>query len=592
MLRRCILLLIVLIGCGLCTNDDNDDSPIEMTQWAGGPTWQDRPSWRAVVDMSGKEGHMTQKGVLKAAERAWTWLAGSPGTPENAAGGKPRSKLGRARVVAALYIADNKKLYISTAPLGPLQGDITRHAVEAPTWLNQVKPIWDIAHPFAKGKNFWHAEDACYFMYEKEDGGPGINKETQKYPPFSIVATYGDDLKMNNVGAPFPLCSDDNDQSRSVRCQAVANGLGVAFPSVDSNKVVTFTDVYDDSDESFDQNLLAQCEDAAEEQGQPPAVRGRDLQRRFTNFSCPYDPDSTTYPIQKVSFAASDFDSGSAITTFTTEIDTTALPAVTLNSPSSTTATEAASSKATITSAPTLPASCTTCHTSSSTGTVTVIAGSSPVHVGTLTGSALATSVSSAMEKLCPTVGRTNTNTTCSTKSVSIKNIPYKDSGGLSMGELVVTVEAGSYNDTKLRDVMIKTAARSFQLAANGTNCYNETYLVESLGKRDNGTSPPSMRFLPRDHPEPVEEHATWCNTIGFADVNYYDPFWRVAGAGASDHLEVHLAFQVSPSGLFACEILADAEESLSFVLGPEFAAAGFDIGEAITVACEEEDGR
>ncbi|KAL8701350.1 MAG: hypothetical protein Q9201_004951 [Fulgogasparrea decipioides] len=98
------------------------------------------------------------------------------------------------------------------------------------------------------------------------------------------------------------------------------------------------------------------------------------------------------------------------------------------------------------------------------TGAVTVQAGSSPVHVGTLTGSELYNSVSSALEKLCPSATQTDSLTTCETDTVRIKNIPYMDGEkAYDDGELVVSVESSQYNLTSLRNAMIKTAALSAQ---------------------------------------------------------------------------------------------------------------------------------
>ncbi|EXJ53791.1 uncharacterized protein A1O5_13040 [Cladophialophora psammophila CBS 110553] len=89
---------------------------------------------------------------------------------------------------------------------------------------------------------------------------------------------------------------------------------------------------------------------------------------------------------------------------------------------------------------------------------VTVQAGSSPVHVGTLTGTALYTSVSSALEKLCPLVTQTKSPTVCETGSVTVPNIEYVSDDSLDRnGELVIKVAAGSYNSTALRDAMISS---------------------------------------------------------------------------------------------------------------------------------------
>lgn len=77
---------------------------------------------------------------------------------------------------------------------------------------------------------------------------------------------------------------------------------------------------------------------------------------------------------------------------------------------------------------------------------ITFQAGSSPVHVGTLTGTALYTSVSSALEKLCPPVSQTKNPTACETGSVVVHDIEYISDDSLDTdGELVVKVAASSY---------------------------------------------------------------------------------------------------------------------------------------------------
>ena len=86
------------------------------------------------------------------------------------------------------------------------------------------------------------------------------------------------------------------------------------------------------------------------------------------------------------------------------------------------------------------------------TAQVTATMGNSSVHLGTLTGSALYTSVSDALTSLCPDVTQTTSSTQCQeTDSFKIKDIEYKKSDGSLErgGELEVLVEASYYNDTK-----------------------------------------------------------------------------------------------------------------------------------------------
>ncbi|KIX06948.1 uncharacterized protein Z518_04924 [Rhinocladiella mackenziei CBS 650.93] len=112
---------------------------------------------------------------------------------------------------------------------------------------------------------------------------------------------------------------------------------------------------------------------------------------------------------------------------------------------------------------------------------VTVQAGSSPVHVGTLTGTALHTSVSSALEKLCPSVTQAMSSTACETGSVTIPNTDFVSDESLdSDGELVIKAAASSYNSTALRDAMIKSAQKG---SKQPSSCYNQSYTV--MGRQD-----------------------------------------------------------------------------------------------------------
>ncbi|KAK7724878.1 hypothetical protein SLS57_004149 [Botryosphaeria dothidea] len=145
------------------------------------------------------------------------------------------------------------------------------------------------------------------------------------------------------------------------------------------------------------------------------------------------------------------------------------------------------------------------------TAAVTVEAGSSPVHVGTLTGTALYTSVSHALESLCPEATQTISMTACATGAVKIDNVPYVDGGLLARtGELVVRVASSQYNATSLRNAMIRSAALTAQQAAAGKNCYNQTYEVAPLRRRgEESVAPWSPRrwapqmFAKRDVPKP-----------------------------------------------------------------------------------------
>ncbi|KIW88013.1 uncharacterized protein Z519_11123 [Cladophialophora bantiana CBS 173.52] len=210
---------------------------------------------------------------------------------------------------------------------------------------------------------------------------------------------------------------------------------------------------------------------------------------------------------------------------------------------------------------------------------VTVQAGSSAVHVGTLTGTALYTSISSALEKLCPTVTQTKSFTVCETSSVAIQDIEYVSADSLDTGgELVIKVAASSYNTTSLRDAMIKSAAVTAQkVSEKPSSCSNQTYITQQ--KRGVGL-PPSRVFgrkaldnlFQRDRPEAVVEHSLLCHTNSFAGVGYFSPQWRQAQfPGAEAYIDATWEFQAAPGGDFLCDFIEDLEIGLA-VIAPEFA--------------------
>ncbi|KAF7960372.1 hypothetical protein EAE96_000055 [Botrytis aclada] len=226
--------------------------------------------------------------------------------------------------------------------------------------------------------------------------------------------------------------------------------------------------------------------------------------------------------------------------------------------------------------------SCTTisgCYPESATATVQV--GSSPVHVGTLTGTALYTSISSALNKLCPSVTQTSSFTACSTDSITIKDIDYINNEALAQGELIVRVEASQYNATSLRDAMINSAALTANTSATRNNCYNATYYAEELRKR--------VIWTPRGihHPNRVEEHINVCNAAQFAGVQYFGQYWRTAPLpGATAYIDANWEFTTGPGGDFICEFLQDLTDAL-IAIEPEFALGEIELGEELCAVCE-----
>ena len=212
-------------------------------------------------------------------------------------------------------------------------------------------------------------------------------------------------------------------------------------------------------------------------------------------------------------------------------------------------------------------------------GTVLIEAGSSAVHVGTLTGPALFTSVSSALDKLCPHVTQTTSPTVSETGGVNIGHVEYIDSGALQhSGQLVVKAESSSYHLNTMREALIVTAAHT---AGKGSvanhSCYNQTY--ETVAKRDVPSSwlmnvADRLAGYKRPEPEPIAHEAFMCSTAAFAGVSYFNPKWRQAATvGPQAWLDANWNFHIPPAGKWECNFMAALDEVM-VIVAPEFAPA------------------
>lgn len=217
----------------------------------------------------------------------------------------------------------------------------------------------------------------------------------------------------------------------------------------------------------------------------------------------------------------------------------------------------------------------------------TVQAGTSPVHVGTLTGSALYTSVSSALESLCPPVTGTTVQSCVETDQVTIRGIDYVEEDELQRdGEFIVKVASSSYNYTSLRDAMIDSAATTAQYSAAGNNCYNSSYVQIEGRKRDLETDVPLMERAGGGD-DPIKLDMYVCNAGAFAGVQYFDPYWRDQPTpGASDYLNAEFSFQVGPGGQFMCDFIEALTDALA-VVQPEFAVEDVELGEGLQAICQ-----
>ena len=155
---------------------------------------------------------------------------------------------------------------------------------------------------------------------------------------------------------------------------------------------------------------------------------------------------------------------------------------------------------------------------------ITVMAASSRQSVGTLAAptasSALYTSVSSALEKLCPspTPGQP---TSCKSDPVVLTGIDYqafKSHLWENDGKLTITVPWSNYTQPYLRESMIKTAITTFWgSASNASACKPATPVYQKRGlSHDDSARSQSRELLKRDTVE-------LCTAPGIVNVEYVD---------------------------------------------------------------------
>ncbi|EKG20857.1 hypothetical protein MPH_01840 [Macrophomina phaseolina MS6] len=138
--------------------------------------------------------------------------------------------------------------------------------------------------------------------------------------------------------------------------------------------------------------------------------------------------------------------------------------------------------------------------------TIKVEAGTgSVVYIGTLSSSALYSSMTSALEKICPTAAA-NGYTTCNSDTVQIDSTHYHLDDEEQDGHLDVSVESSNYSSANGRDGMIRSIALAAQQGATHLSCYWESWRCNA----NECTHGPEKRRL--------------CRTVGFAGIQYVDP--------------------------------------------------------------------
>ncbi|KAI9666691.1 MAG: hypothetical protein M1821_004627 [Bathelium mastoideum] len=196
----------------------------------------------------------------------------------------------------------------------------------------------------------------------------------------------------------------------------------------------------------------------------------------------------------------------------------------------------------------------------------TVQVGKDKINVGTLAVSDVYTLASSALESLCPSA--TGAFIPCSTETAIIRGIDYIGNDERTQGELEIWVQDSNYNDTGLRNAMIKSAATAWSQSINNTkNCHNETYVVLEGGR------------------ELLPEHLYMCNAASFAGVQYLsgNPPDKI-----TDFIDAEWAFKAYDGGDFDCGAALEGINAFLDIIAPEFAIEDTLVADALVAGCEE----
>lgn len=646
----------------LAQNYQRTDQSIAMTKW---PSDIGYPTWHFDTDMSEKP--LTKWEELGAVANAhWNWVIQQDG----ARGG------GGICLVASLWDPISKTIFSSTIPKGTQKASMRASGPSfAPAWWAQVKDMLP--------RDYFHAEDACYYNYESAHQSQvqnGIYSTGNRDGGMWIVV-YGSFSQTDTRGRFVQLCGSN--PRRNPSCRQVANALGIyeVDTAIPSSLLVQDQETDDSAyDDPVAEALIAQIKEGYCDRSVPTkSVRGSSKARRnntgslLPSVACPISlsgPD--TSPAASITLEYLSSFSGNSTEMAPTTLSTTSTASTSSSSPAVTqfscymqdpepsegensAVCVCEDSKTTI-SAPLLsiPSSEFTIYSQSceystwpeATTTMTnalgeattntrlcqvctpyainedscqtipgcipqvaaasVTVGSKPVHVGTLTGTDLYTSVSDALVSLCPTPSQTSSATQCDeTGSVSIGGIEYVDQDSLQTGSLVVQIPTSGYNDSTILMAMINSIAMSIQNSAtstSGNNCFTVHYEIEELKRRGLGfwdLYSSAMNRLglrdgdlnSRDHPIPMRQHKTMCNAAWFHTAEYYNPFWRTArDPGPTDYINAEVSFHASNNDDFLCSFLDALVDGLALV-APEFIVADVELEEGINALCCLADG-
>ncbi|KAI9711296.1 MAG: hypothetical protein M1820_002283 [Bogoriella megaspora] len=191
-------------------------------------------------------------------------------------------------------------------------------------------------------------------------------------------------------------------------------------------------------------------------------------------------------------------------------------------------------------------------------------------NVGTLIGEALYTSVSSALNSLCPSPSPEGTLTGCSNSSVAIPDVPYSDGGTKSGGgDLNITVQSSMYHNSTIREMMIIAAALVANTTAQNQNCWNGTMQEGYDGNANGWASPREIR-------------AVFCNAADFAGVQFLE------GGHISNYLDVQWIYDAWTGNNFDCDDMTSMVETVLEATVPEAALGEIPVGLGFEVFCNE----
>ena len=228
-------------------------------------------------------------------------------------------------------------------------------------------------------------------------------------------------------------------------------------------------------------------------------------------------------------------------------------------------------------------------------GYLTVDLGSSAVNVGVLTAAPLYTSISSAINKLCPTGGPV-----CATSTIDIGGIHYAEKGleetdFYEDGTIHVSVLSSSYTDQKIRDSLIQASAAAANYSATDKMCQQIEGMEYSKKKR---SSAPDSGLSKRQYPigsggtngwHPVKETFTLCSSLSFTGAQYIAPGVNNQNIGTSiSHIDTQWTFEASKKAEYESDLICDFVTEAIDVLGIEVPVLAGETGAAVGLVCKK----